>query len=70
MSENTMDDKYEHARDLAEQALEALDKGDEARADALLAKAKKLDKSAVVELVEELDEDAGSDPAAAKRAGA
>ncbi len=69
MSGTTHNDKYEHARDLAEQALEALDKGDEAQADALLAKAKKLDKSAVVELVQELEEDAGSDPAAAKRAG-
>ncbi len=69
MSDSTPNDKYEYARDLAEQALEALDKGDEAQADALLAKAKKLDKSAVVELVQELEEDAGSDPAAAKRAG-
>lgn len=69
MSGTTPNDRYEHARDLAEQALEALDKGDEAQADALLAKAKKLDKSAVVELVQELEEDAGSDPAAAKRAG-
>ncbi|HEY0207382.1 MAG TPA: hypothetical protein VGC15_24910 [Acetobacteraceae bacterium] len=69
MSDTTPNDKYEHARDLAEQALEALDKGDEAQADALLAKAKKLDKTAVVELVQDLEEDAGSDPAAAKRAG-
>ncbi len=69
MSGTTPNDNYEHARDLAEQALEALDKGDEAQADALLAKAKKLDKSAVVELVQELEEDAGSDPAAAKRVG-
>jgi phage shock protein A len=69
MSGTTSNDKYEHARDLAEQALEALDKGDEAQADALLEQAKKLNKSAVVELVQELEEDAGSDPAAAKRAG-
>lgn len=60
-----MSDKHEHARDLAEAALEALDTGDEARADALLAEAKKLDKSAVVELIEDLDEDAGSAPAVA-----
>ena len=63
------DDKHEHARDLAEQALEALDEGDEARADRLIAEAKKLDKSAVVEVVRDLEEDAGSDPDAAKRAG-
>ena len=30
MSDTTPNDKHEHARDLAEQALEALDKGDEA----------------------------------------
>lgn len=64
------DDKHEQARDLAEEALEALDEGDEARADALIAEAKKLDKSAVIEVVKDLDEDAGSDPEAAKRAGA
>lgn len=54
-----MSDKHEHARDLAEEALGALDKGDEARADALIAEAKKLDKSAVVELIEDLDENTG-----------
>jgi cellobiose-specific phosphotransferase system component IIA len=63
------DDKHEQARDLAEEALEALDEGDEARADALIAEAKKLDKSAVIEVVKDLEEDAGSDPEAAKRAG-
>ncbi len=63
------DDKHEQARDLAEEALEALDEGDEARADALIAEAKRLDKSAVIEVVKDLEEDAGSDPEAAKRAG-
>lgn len=63
------DDKHEQARDLAEEALAALDEGDEARADRLIAEAKKLDKSAVVEVIQDLDEDAGSDPDAAKRAG-
>ena len=62
------DDKHEQARDLAEEALAALDEGDEARADRLIAEAKKLDKSAVVEVVQDLDEDAGSNPDAAKRA--
>ena len=55
-----MSDKHEKARDLAEEALEALDKGDEARADQLIDKAKKIDKSALVEVVEELDEAAGT----------
>ncbi len=63
------DDKHEQARDLAEEALAALDEGDEARADRLIAEAKKLDKSALVEVVEEMDEDAGSNPDAAKRVG-
>ena len=62
-------DKHEKARDLAEEALEALDESDEARADRLIAEAKKLDKSAVVELVQDLGEDAGADPDAAGRAG-
>ncbi len=63
------DDKHEQARDLAEEALAALDEGDEARADWLIAEAKRLDEAALVEVVEELDEDAGSTPDAAKRAG-
>lgn len=54
------DDKHEKARDLTEQALDALVEGDEARADKLIDKAKKLDPSAVEEVVEDLDEDAAS----------
>ncbi len=55
-----MSDKHEQARDLAEKALEALDKGDEGRADQLIDKAKKIDPSALVEVVEELDQSAGA----------
>lgn len=54
------DDKHEKARDLTEQALEALDEGDEAQADELIEQAKKLDPSALTEVVEDLDEDAAS----------
>ena len=54
------DDKHEKARDLTEKALDALVEGDEAKADGLIDKAKKLDPSAVVEVVEDLDEDAAS----------
>lgn len=54
-----MSDKHEQARDLGEKALEALDEGDEKKADALIDKAKKLDKTALTEIVEELDEGAG-----------
>ena len=61
-------DKHEKARDLTEQALEALDQGKDAEADKLIEQAKKLDPSALTEVVEDLDEDAGSDPDAAKRA--
>ncbi len=49
-----MSDKHKEARDLGEQALEALDKGDEAKADALIEKAKKIDPTALEEIVEDL----------------
>ena len=57
-----MSDKHEQARELGEEALEALDKGDEKKADDLIDKAKKLDKTALTEIVEELDEGAGKTP--------
>ncbi|MBV1798710.1 hypothetical protein [Siccirubricoccus sp. G192] len=52
---------------MAEDALGALAKGREAEADRLIEEAKKLDESSLVEVVEDLDEDAGSDPNAAKK---
>ena len=52
------DDKHEKALDLTEEALEKLAKGDEPAADSLIAKAKKLDKSAPAEVLRDLDEDA------------
>ncbi len=55
MSE-TSKDKHEQALDLTEQALDALDKGDEGKADRLIDKAKKLDPSAPAEIVEDLKE--------------
>lgn len=55
MSEDTKD-KHEQALDLTEEALEALDKGDEGEADKLIAEAKKLDPAAPVEIVEDLEE--------------
>jgi hypothetical protein len=60
-------DRHEQARLLAEQALEEYAKGDKKKGDELAEKAVKLDRSAVEEVVQELDEDAGSDPNAAKR---
>jgi len=61
--------KHEQARKLAEEALEKYATGHPGEADRMVEKAKNIDRSAVVELVEELEEDAGSDPEAAKRAG-
>lgn len=60
--EASMSDKHEQARELGEEALEALDEGDEKKADALIEKAKELDETALTELVEELDEGAGKTP--------
>ena len=59
--------KHEEARRLAEDALGAYAEGDKAHGDELAEKAGKLDRAAVVEVIEEIDEDAGSDPAAARR---
>jgi phage shock protein A len=56
------EDQHEEARHLGEEALEALDKGDEKQADALIEQAKKLDKTALTELVQDLEEGAGSTP--------
>ena len=50
------DKKHEQALDLTEQALEAMDEGDERKADHLIDKAKKLDPSAPQEVVKDLEE--------------
>lgn len=62
-------DAHEEARKLGEQALEALEDGNEKRADALIGKARKIDQSALEEIVQDMDEDAGSDPATARKTG-
>lgn len=67
MAQKPDDKQHERARDLAEDALGALAEGKEGRADQLIEKARKLDESALTEVVEDLDEDAGSDPNAAKK---
>ena len=61
------DDRHQKARDLAEDALGELAKGREDKADRLIDEAKKLDKSALEEIVQDLEEDAGSDPKAAEK---
>lgn len=52
----TKQDKHEKALDLTEAALEALDTGDEAKADKLIEQAKKLDPAALKEVVDDLAE--------------
>lgn len=64
---DTPKDRHEQARMLAEQALEEYAKGDKKRGDELAEEAVRLDRSAVEEVVQELDEDAGSNPDAVKR---
>jgi hypothetical protein len=59
---------YEQARKTAEDTLAAYARGEEAEGDRLAEEAKRLDRSAVVKVVEEIDEDAGSDPDTANRA--
>lgn len=67
-SKGQPDDKqHEKARDLAEDALGALAKGKQAEADKLIEKARKIDETALKEVVQDLEEDAGSDPNAAKK---
>ncbi|MGI4794835.1 MAG: hypothetical protein ACRYF2_22820 [Janthinobacterium lividum] len=50
------DNKHEKAVDLTEQALDAMEEGDRKEADKLIAEAKKLDPSAVEEVVHDLEE--------------
>ena len=65
MPEQEPQDKHERARDLAEQALERYAKGDRKQGDKLAEQAVETDRSAVEEVVAEIDEDAGSDHSAA-----
>ena len=50
------DDKHEKAVDLTEKALDAMEEGDRKEADKLIAEAKKLDPSAIDEVVHDLEE--------------
>ena len=65
--QGTDEGRHDKARDLTEDALGELAKGREDKADRLIDEAKALDKSAVEEVVADLDEDAGSDPKAAEK---
>ena len=50
--------KHDQAVELTEQALEKLVNGDEKAADSLIKQAKSLDPAALVEVVQDIDEDA------------
>ena len=53
---DTKQDKHDKALDLTEEALDAMEEGDETKADELIAEAKKLDPSAPAEIVKDLEE--------------
>ncbi len=63
---NSPADAHEKARELGERALDELAQGREREADKHIEQAKKLDEGALREIVEELDEDKGSNPDAVK----
>lgn len=58
MSDEKTGSEHDKARGLAEEALGAYAEGDEKKGDALAEQAKTIDSSAVVEVIEDLDEDA------------
>lgn len=60
---------HEQARDLAEDALDKMAHGDDKGADKLIEASRKIDPTAAEEVVQDLEEDTGSDPNAAKKAG-
>ena len=60
------DARHEKALDKAEEALEALTEGDQKKADRLVRESKGMDPAAVEEVLQDLDEDAGSNPKAAE----
>lgn len=59
--EQNLEQRHDEARELSEEALGAYAEGDKKEGDRLADKAKNLDPDAVREVVEEIDEDAGSD---------
>lgn len=61
---NGAEDPHEKARNLAEEALGAYAEGDQRKGDKLAEEAARIDRSAVEEVVQEIDEDAGSDHSA------
>ena len=58
MADEKTDESYDKARDLAQAALGEYAHGNEKKGDKLAEQAVKIDRHAVEELVEELDEDA------------
>lgn len=62
MAEQTKQDNHDKARERAEDALDAYAKGDQKAGDRLADEAQRINRDAVIEVIEDLDEDAGSDP--------
>ena len=60
-SANDQIKRHENARQLTEDAMEAYVKGDQQRGNDLVDEAKRTDSSAIEEVLQDLDEDAGSD---------
>ena len=60
MTDEKTGSEHDKAHDLAEEALGAYAKGDEKKGDKLAEQAKTIDRSAVAEVVEDLDEDAAA----------
>ena len=58
MADEKTGSEHDKARELAEDALAAFAKGDEKKGEALAEQAKTIDRSAVVEVIEDVDEDA------------
>lgn len=60
INKNPKRDRHEEARQMTEAALEAMARGDDKRASELVQKAKRTDITAIEEVLQDLDEDAGS----------
>jgi hypothetical protein len=59
---DTKQDQHDEAREKAEDALGAYARGDHRAGDKLADEAQALDRDAVIEVIQDIDEDAGSDP--------
>jgi len=68
-SSRDRDERHETARQTTEDAVGAYAKGDREKGDRLAEKARQMDSTAVQEVIDDLDEDAGSDHSVPGKAG-